>query len=149
GLIAAGGTLGIMIPPSVILILYGIMTETDISRLFAAGVIPGLMAVGFYFAVVQLIGWKHPLSMPVGETHGWRERFVSLQDLWAVLLLFVFVLGGIYGGLFTVQEAAGIGAIGTLVIGVVRRRLPWPRIRAALLDSLRVSSAIMLIVIGA
>ena len=117
GLIAAGGTLGIMIPPSVIFVLYGIMTETDISKLFAAGVVPGLLAVVFYFAVVQFMGWRFPASMPRGEPHTWAERVVSLKDLWAVLVLFLFVLGGIYGGWFTVQEAAGIGAAGTLVIG--------------------------------
>ena len=149
GLIAAGGTLGIMIPPSVIFVLYGIMTETDISKLFAAGIVPGLMAVLFYFAVVQFIGWRRPASMPLGEPHSWPERFSSLKDLWAVLLLFVFVLGGIYRGWFTVQEAAGIGAAGTLCIGMLRGRLRWPRIRAALIDALRVSSAIMLIVVGA
>jgi tripartite ATP-independent transporter DctM subunit len=149
GLVAAGGTLGIMIPPSVIFVLYGIMTETDITKLFAAGVVPGLMGIGFYFLVVQAIGWWRPEAMPRGETHGWRERVVSLRDLWAVLLLFVFVLGGIYGGLFTVEEGAGIGAAGTLAIGVVRRRLGAKEIRAALIDTLRVSSAIMMIVIGA
>jgi tripartite ATP-independent transporter DctM subunit len=149
GLIAAGGTLGIMIPPSVIFVLYGIMTETDISKLFAAGVVPGLMAVVFYFLTVQFMGWRNPKSMPLGEPHTWAERLSSLRDLWAVLLLFLFVLGGIYGGLFTVQEAAGIGASGTLLIGMLRGRLRWPQIRAALIDALRVSSAIMLIVVGA
>ncbi|AEG91496.1 TRAP transporter large permease [Ramlibacter tataouinensis] len=149
GLVAAGGTLGIMIPPSVILVLYGIMTETDITRLFAAGLIPGLLAVAFYFGVVQFIGWRRPDVMPRGQAHGWRERLASLRSLWAVLLLFVFVLGGIYGGLFTVEEAAGIGAAGTLLIGLARGRLGWAGIRAALIDTLRVSSAIMMIVIGA
>ena len=149
GLIAAGGTLGIMIPPSVIFVLYGIMTETDISKLFAAGVVPGLLAVALYFAVVQVLGWRYPASMPLGAPHTWRERWSSLRALWAVLVLFLFVLGGIYGGWFTVQEAAGIGAAGTLSIGMLRGRLRWPQIRAALIDALRVSSAIMLIVVGA
>src|SRR5690606_19651341 len=149
GVIAAGGTLGIMIPPSVIFVLYGIMTETDITKLFAAGVLPGLLAVGFYFLVIQFMGWRSPESMPRGEIHTWAERFASLKDLWAVMLLFLFVLGGIYGGIFTVQEAAGIGATGTLLIGIVRGRLRVPQIRAALVDALRVSSAIMMIVLGA
>lgn len=149
GLIAAGGTLGIMIPPSTIFVLYGVMTEVDIAQLFAAGVVPGLMAVVFYFLVVQYLGWRYPHMLPLGEAHSWRERFASLRDLWAVLLLFAFVLGGIYGGLFTVQEAAGIGATGTLAIGVLRRRLGVAQIRTALIDSLRVSSAIMMIVLGA
>lgn len=149
GLIAAGGTLGIMIPPSVIFVLYGIMTDTDISRLFAAGVVPGLLAVVGYFGVVRYLGWRRPGLLPVGEAHGWRERWASLRNLWAVIVLFLFVLGGIYGGWFTVQEAAGIGAAGALAIGVARGRLRWPEIRAALIDALRVSSAIMLIVVGA
>jgi C4-dicarboxylate transporter, DctM subunit len=149
GLIAAGGTLGIMIPPSTIFVLYGVMTEVDIAQLFAAGAVPGLMAVVFYFAVVQYMGWRYPGRLPVGEPHTWRERFTSLRNLWAVLLLFMFVLGGIYGGLFTVQEAAGIGATGTLLIGLLRRRLGWREIRGALIDALRVSSAIMMIVVGA
>jgi C4-dicarboxylate transporter DctM subunit len=149
GLIAAGGTLGIMIPPSVILVLYGIMTETDISKLFAAGVIPGLLAIALYAVVVMVKARLHPLALPRGEPHTWAERWRSVRELWAVVLLFLFVLGGIYGGLFTVQEAAGVGAVGTLVIGLLRRRLDAPRIKAALVESLRVSSAIMLIVVGA
>ncbi len=149
GVIAAGGTLGIMIPPSVIMVLYGVMTETDITKLFAAGVVPGLMAVLFYFAVVQYIGWKHPQLMPRGEPHGWAERLASLRSLWATILLFLAVLGGIYGGVFTVQEAAGVGAAGALAIGILRGRLGPAQIRTALVDALRVSSAIMLIVVGA
>jgi len=149
GVIAAGGTLGIMIPPSVIFVLYGIMTETDITKLFAAGVLPGLLAIGMYFVLIQVIGWRWPESMPRGALYTWRERFESLRDLWAVVLLFMFVLGGIYGGIFTVQEAAGVGATGTLAIGVVRGKLKAPQIRAALVDALRVSSAIMAIVLGA
>ncbi len=149
GLIAAGGTLGIMIPPSVILVLYGIMTETDITKLFAAGIVPGLLAIGFYSVVVAIVARLRPDALPSGERMGWSERFASLRPLWAVVVLFVFVLGGIYGGLFTVQEAAGVGAIGTLAIGMLRRRLGWREIRAALIGALRVSSAIMLIVVGA
>jgi C4-dicarboxylate transporter DctM subunit len=149
GLIAAGGTLGIMIPPSVIMVLYGIMTETDITQLFAAGIVPGLLAVALYCAVVAVMSRLRPHTMPRGERHSWLERFASLRALWAVVLLFVFVLGGIYGGLFTVQEAAGVGAVGTLVIGMLRGRLGWREIKAALISALRVSSAIMMIVVGA
>lgn len=149
GLIAAGGTLGIMIPPSTIFVLYGIMTEVDIAQLFAAGLVPGVLGVLFYVAVVQWIAIRHPDKVPLGEPHTWAERFASLRKLWAVLLLFVFVLGGIYGGLFTVQEASGVGATGTLAIGLGRGRLRWPQVRAALIDALRVSSSIMMIVVGA
>ncbi len=149
GLIAAGGTLGIMIPPSTIFVLYGIMTDTDISALFAAGVVPGLLAITFYVLVIQWIGWRDPAHMPLGDPAVRAQRWQRLRALWAVLALFLFVLGGIYGGWFTVQEAAGIGAAGALVIGIARGRLHWPQIRAALIDALRVSSAIMMIVLGA
>ena len=149
GLIAAGGTLGIMIPPSVIFVLYGIMTETDIGKLFAAGVVPGILAVFLYALVVMIQARVTPESLPKGEVHSWAERFESLRELWAVLLLFAFVLGGIYSGFFTVQEAAGVGAIGALAIGILRGQLRWPQIKRALIDALRVSSAIMMIVVGA
>jgi len=149
GLVAAGGTLGIMIPPSVIFVLYGFMTETDITKLFFAGVVPGLLAMLFYVFVVRFLGWRYPAVMPRGPVHAWGERFASLRGLWAVTALFLFVLGGMYFGLFTVTEAAGCGAIGTLVIGIMRGRLGPTEIKRALLDTLRVSSAIMMIVIGA
>jgi C4-dicarboxylate transporter, DctM subunit len=133
----------------VIFVLYGIMTETDIKKLFAAGVIPGLLAVALYFVVVQVVSRMRPDALPRGELHSWSERWACVRGLWAVVLLFVFVLGGIYGGLFTVEEGAGVGAVGTLVIGIARRRLGPGEIRSALIDTLRVSSAIMTIVIGA
>lgn len=149
GLIAAGGTLGIMIPPSVIFVLYGIMTETDITKLFFAGVVPGLLAVVFYAALVAFIAHRHPQAFPAGRRHSWRERFVTLKNLWPTLALFLLVLGSMYLGWVTVTEAAGIGAVGALVIGLLRGQLDRRAIKRALIDSLRVSSAIMLIVVGA
>jgi tripartite ATP-independent transporter DctM subunit len=149
GLIAAGGTLGIMIPPSVIFVLYGIMTETDITKLFFAGVFPGLLAVAFYSLVVMFIAHRHPKNFPASRRHSWAEKLASLRELWSTLLLFMTVLGGMYAGLVTVTEAAGIGAAGALLIGLFRRRLNPAKIRHALVESLRVSSAIMMIVVGA
>jgi C4-dicarboxylate transporter DctM subunit len=149
GMIAAGGTLGIMIPPSVIFVLYGIMTEIEITELFAAGVIPGLMAVVFYSLLISYLSKKYPHLLPRGEKFSWTARWHSVRGLWAIFFLFLMVLGGIYTGIFTVQEAAGVGAIGALVIGVIRGQLRMPEIRGALVQALRVSSAIMLIVIGA
>ena len=149
GLIAAGGTLGIMIPPSVIFVLYGIMTETDITKLFFAGVVPGLLAVGFYAALVAFIAHRHPDAFPAGRRYAWGERFAALRNLWPTLSLFLVVLGGMYLGFVTVTEAAGIGATGALAIGVLRGQLDRAAIKRALIDSLRVSSAIMLIVVGA
>jgi C4-dicarboxylate transporter, DctM subunit len=149
GIIAAGGTLGIMIPPSVIFVLYGFMTETDITKLFFAGIVPGVLAILLYILVVRYLGWRYPHIMPRGPLHSWRERFETLSGLWAVVVLFLFVLGGMYFGIFTVNEAAGTGAVGTLLIGIARGRLGPKEIKAALIDSLRVSSAIMMIVLGA
>ena len=149
GIIAAGGTLGIMIPPSVIFVIYGFMTETDITKLFFAGVVPGVLAILFYILVVRYLGWRYPHIMPRGALHSWRERFETLRGLWAVVALFLFVLGGMYFGIFTVNEAAGTGAVGTLLIGIARGQLGPKEIKAALIDSLRVSSAIMMIVVGA
>ena len=149
GMIAAGGTLGIMIPPSVIFVLYGIMTEIDITQLFAAGVFPGLIAVAFYSLIIVFLSYKYPHLLPRGTKHSWTERWASVRGLWAIFALFLMVLGGIYSGIFTVQEAAGVGAIGALGIGIVRRKLGLAEIRGALIQALRVSSAIMLIVIGA
>ncbi len=149
GVIAAGGTLGIMIPPSVIFVLYGIMTETDISRLFFAGVLPGLLGMAMYAVVIYFLGRKYPEMMPRGQVHSSGERWASLRGLWAVFLLFIFVLGGMYTGVFTTTEAAGMGAVGALIIGIARRQLTGPLIMQALVDSLRVTASIMLIVIGA
>ncbi len=149
GLVAAGGTLGIMIPPSVIFVLYGIMTETDITKLFFAGVVPGLLAVSFYAALVAFIAHRHPQAFPAGRRHSWGERFRALKNLWPTLALFALVLGSMYLGWVTVTEAAGIGAVGALAIGLLRGQLDRRAIKRALIDSLRVSSAIMLIVVGA
>jgi C4-dicarboxylate transporter DctM subunit len=149
GVIAAGGTLGIMIPPSVIFVLYSFMTETDVKKLFFAGVVPGLLGIFLYLCVVRYLGWRQPQIMPRGPVHSWSERLHSLEGLWAVIALFIFVLGGMYFGLFTVNEAAGAGAVGTLLIGIARGQLGRREIKTALIDSLRVSSAIMMIVLGA
>jgi tripartite ATP-independent transporter DctM subunit len=149
GVIAAGGTIGIMIPPSVIFVLYGIMTETDIAKLFFAGMVPGLMAVVMYSITVQLVGIFRPDWMPKGEKWPWRERFRSLRNIWPVALLFLFVLGGMYNGFFTTTEAAGMGAIGALLLGVVRRTLTPAQILESAVEALKVTASIFVVVIGA
>jgi len=149
GVIAAGGTLGIMIPPSVIFVLYGIMTETDISKLFVAGIVPGVLGALMYIVAVALIGRHDPSHFPRGERLGWGERFRALKEIWATLALFAFVIGGMYGGWFTVTEAAAMGAVGALAIGLVRRRLSARDIMDSLVQSLRTTASIFTIVIGA
>jgi C4-dicarboxylate transporter, DctM subunit len=149
GVIAAGGTLGIMIPPSTVLAIYGLITEQDIGKLFIAGVVPGIVAVLMYMATIMLIGRLQPGYLPAGKPAPWRERIASLRDVWATLLLFLFVIGGIYGGLFTATEAAGMGAAGAFIISVLRRRLSGPAILRSLLEATRTTAAVFTVLIGA
>jgi len=149
GVIAAGGTLGIMIPPSTVLAIYGIITEQDIGKLFIAGVLPGILAVAMYIVTINIIGFARPNFLPAGPRASWKERFEGLRDIWATLLLFAFVIGGIYGGLFTATEAAGMGAGGAFLISIARGRLSLADIRRSLLDTTRTSAAVFTILIGA
>jgi C4-dicarboxylate transporter DctM subunit len=149
GVIAAGGTLGIMIPPSTVLAVYGIIAEQDIGKLFIAGVIPGIVAVLMYMATITVIGRLGPGYLPEGKRAPWSERIAATRDVWATALLFLFVIGGIYGGLFTPTEAAGMGAAGAFIIGVVRRRLGGKEIVQSLLEATRTTAAVFTVLIGA
>jgi tripartite ATP-independent transporter DctM subunit len=149
GVIAAGGTLGAMFPPSTVLVVYGIITEQDISKLFLAGIVPGLLAVAMYIATIAIIGVVRPELAPAGPRSTWPERLTALKDIWAPLLLFVFVIGGLYGGLFTPTEAGGMGAGGAFLIGVVRGRLNRAQIRHSLLQATRTAAAVFTVLIGA
>ncbi|WP_430396532.1 TRAP transporter large permease [Ferrovibrio sp.] len=149
GVIAAGGTLGIMIPPSVIFALYGLLTEQDIGKLFISGILPGILGVLCYMATIQLVGLWRPDWLPRGRKADWRERFDSLRDIWATALLFIGIVGGMYGGIFTATEAAGCGACGALIIGMLRGRLRWPEIKASLIEAVRTGGSIFTIVVGA
>jgi len=149
GVIAAGGTLGAMLPPSTVLAVYGIITEQDIGKLFIAGIIPGLLAASMDMLTVVVIGRLRPDFLPVAPRHSWKERLFGLRDIWAMLLLFVFVIGGLYGGLFTPTEAGGVGAIGALLIGVVRGKLDGVQIRRSLLQAVRTAAAVLTVLIGA
>jgi tripartite ATP-independent transporter DctM subunit len=149
GVVAAGGTLGIMIPPSVMFILYSILTDTNLAALFIAGILPGLIAIALYCATVLILYRVRREWMPRTASADWHERWQSLRDVWATLLLFGLVVGGIYGGVVTIAEAAGLGAFGALAIGVMRRRLSWEKIVDSLVEALRTSAAIFFIVIAA
>jgi tripartite ATP-independent transporter DctM subunit len=149
GVIAAGGTLGIMIPPSVVLAIYGIITQQDVGRLFVAGILPGVLAVAMYMSTITLIGHLRPGFLPAGVRASWRERFAALRSIWAVTLLFVFVIGGLYGGLFTATEAAAMGAGGAYVIAVLRRKLTRDDLKRCLIESLRTTASVFTILIGA
>lgn len=147
--IAAGGTLGILIPPSVILVIYGLLTETSIRELFAAGLIPGLLGIFLYLCAVRYAVWRDPKSGPVGERLNWRERLAALKGVRDVLALFVLVMGGIYLGVFTPTEAAGIGAGGAFVIALLRRKLTLTVLFETLAETARTSAILFTIVIGA
>src|SRR5437870_4524529 len=149
GVIAAGGTLGIMIPPSTVFAVYGLITDQDIGKLFIAGVVPGIVAVSMYMITITIIGALRPGYLPAGPRSSWSERLEAMRDIWATLLLFAFVIGGLYGGLFTAIEAAGMGAGGAFLIGLARRRLSRADIRRSLLETTRTTAAIFTVLIGA
>jgi len=191
GAIAAGGTLGILIPPSTIMVIYGIMTGTSIGKLFAAGILPGILATLLLCAAVQWVTWRDPKAGPRGERMSWKERFDTLEGVgwfaavgvavvgsaqlgWlpsddaavlgalavfglsliykgitSVIALFVLVMGGIYGGVFTAVEGAGVGAFGAMIFALARRSLTWEGLYAALVESARTTSMLFLILIGA
>ena len=144
-----GGTLGIMIPPSTVLAVYGLITEQDVGKLFIAGVLPGILAVAMYMATITIIAMARPGFLPAGPRHSWRERLTGLRDVWATLLLFAFVIGGLYGGVFTATEAAGAGAGGAFIIGALRGRLSWADIYRSLLETTRTTAAVFTVLIGA
>ena len=146
GVIAAGGTLGSMIPPSIILVIYAYITETDVATLFVAGIVPGLVAILLYMGTILTL---HRRGLPPGRPFDLREALTSLAGIWAVLLLFVVVIGVIYAGVATPTEAAAVGAFFTLVIGVVRGRLGRREIMASLIEALRTSVAVYTVLIGA
>ncbi|MGY6707053.1 MAG: TRAP transporter large permease [Rhizobiaceae bacterium] len=149
GTIAAGGTLGILIPPSIVLAIYGVLTDTDIGRLFIAGIVPGVLAIIMYLITVRVYLAVRGIDLPVQERAPWRERLATLKGIWAIVLLFAFVIGGIYGGIFTPSEAAGMGAAGAIIISAVRGRLGWKKLYQCLLESIQVTAGIFMILIGA
>ena len=149
GVIAAGGTLGIMIPPSTIMVIYGIVTETHIGKLFAAGVLPGLLCAAMMMAAVAFITWRDPAAGPAGERSSWRERLAAVRGIWGVALLVLLVLGGIYGGVFTATEGAGIGASGAFFFALARRTLTPRVVFEILVESARTTAMLFTILIAA
>jgi tripartite ATP-independent transporter DctM subunit len=149
GVIAAGGTLGAILPPSTVLAVYAILTQQDIGKLFMAGIVPGILAMAMYVLTIAVIVKTRPGWLPGGEVKPWSERLKDLKNVWAPLVLFVFVIGGLYGGFFTPTEAGGVGASGAFILGLVRRKLDGPKIREALLSATRTAAAVFTVLIGA
>ena len=148
GCLAAGGTLGILIPPSIILVIYAIITEQSIGDLFLAAVFPGIIATIYYVIAVMLFVRLRPDSGPAAARMGWRERFESLKYIWPVVLIFFVVIGGIYRGVFTPTEGAAVGAAFTGIVAMFRR-MTWPAFTEALIDTAKTTGMIYLILIGA
>ncbi|MDT8465410.1 TRAP transporter large permease [Alcaligenes nematophilus] len=149
GSIAAGGTLGILIPPSIVMMVYAILTEQSIGKMFAAGILPGLLAIIFYLLAVRWTIWRDPNAGPPGERMSWKERLLALRDVWGVLVLFIIVMGGIYGGIFSSTEAAGIGACGAFLFALLRGRLTWQVLSNVLVESARTTGMLFMVLIGA
>jgi TRAP-type C4-dicarboxylate transport system, large permease component len=149
GAIASGGTLGIMVPPSVIMVIYGLITETNIGKLFIAGILPGLLGILGYGLAVSAVTWFRPDLGPPGPRIPWRERLEALKGVWGVLVLFTFVMGGIYGGVFTTVEAAGMGASGAFILALLRGTLTWDALVEVLIESVRTTALLFAVVIGA
>jgi len=155
--IAAGGTLGILIPPSVILVIYGLLTETSIGKLFIAGVIPGAIGILFYLLAVRYAVWRDPEAGPPGARVSWRGRLRALRSVWAVLLLFFLVIGGLYGVFdveplniaFSPTEAAGMGAMGAFLIALARRRLSLADTLEVLSETAMTAASLFAVLIGA
>lgn len=149
GCIAAGGTLGILIPPSIGFVIYGILTEQSIGKLFMAGIIPGLLLSGLFLTVVYMQCRLNPQMGPRGPKTTLFEKIKSLRGTWGMLLLFCLVMGGIYMGIFTPTEAAGIGAFGAFLFALIKRKLNMRTLIDSLMHTGRTTAMIFLIIIGA
>jgi C4-dicarboxylate transporter DctM subunit len=150
GSVAAGGTLGILIPPSVIFLIYGFLTEQSIGKLFLAGILPGILLTVLFILTIAIVTWRNPALAPLTEARASPlDRARALKDVWAVAALFVLVIGGMYAGVFTATEAAAMGAAGTLLLALLRRRLTWAALGRALARTVETSAVLGVILIGA
>ncbi len=147
--LAAGGTLGILIPPSVPLVVYAILTEQNIAKLFAAALLPGILAMLGYIAVLGLVCRARPHLAPPSERAAWPERWRALLGVWPIVIIFAIVFGGIYGGLFSPTEGAAVGAIATLMAGLAQRELTIPGMKTSLAATAETSAMVFMIFLGA
>lgn len=149
GTLAAGGTIGILIPPSVIMVVYAMLTQQSIGKLFLAGFIPGILQAAIFIAVIAFICWRNPALGPSGPRSSWKEKLKSFSNIWIVVLLFLLVIGGIYRGIFSPTAGAGIGAFGAFLFAIFRRKLGWKEFKASLLETVRTTGMIFFIMVGA
>ncbi|HJO86019.1 MAG TPA: TRAP transporter large permease [Rhodospirillales bacterium] len=149
GSVAAGGTIGILIPPSIALIIYGILVEEDIGKLFMAGIIPGIFTILLYITTIRIVTVVKKDWGPRGDRTPWAGRFKALGKVWGIVLLFLFILGGIYGGIFTPSEAGGIGAVGALAFAIARKKMTWPEFYKSLVEAGKTTVFVFTVAYGA
>jgi C4-dicarboxylate transporter DctM subunit len=148
GVLASSGTLGILVPPSLGFVFYGILTDTSISALFIAGIVPAIITILIFSAIIYIRCIVNPALAPRGPRSGWKERIVSVKKVWPVATIFIVVIGGLYGGFFTPTEASGVGAVGVVVVSLIQKKLNWQRFKMALDDTGVISAMIFIIIIG-
>jgi tripartite ATP-independent transporter DctM subunit len=149
GCIAAGGTLGILIPPSTVMIVYGILTEQPIGTLFVAGIIPGLLLSGLFMVAIYVMARNNPALGPPGPQFTFRDKMLALKDTWGIISLFLLIIGGLYLGWFTPTEAAGVGAFGAFIVTMVKKRLSRQSLSDSLMETTLTTGMIFTILIGA
>jgi tripartite ATP-independent transporter DctM subunit len=149
GALAAGGTIGILIPPSVVMVIYGLLTETSISALFLAGFIPGILTVIGFMLTISIVTWIDPTLGPPAARTPFRERIIAFKDVWGAFTLFLVVIGGLYLGVFSPTEAASVGAVGAFLLGLINGRTPAQLLRTTLIDTVKTTAMIFTVLIGA
>lgn len=148
GTIAAGGTMGVLIPPSTTFIIYGVLTEESIGKLFLAGIIPGILEALYYSVMIFTRAKLNPALAPPAPPTSWRDKFASLKGVWGMVILFGLVMGGIWGGVFTPTEAAGVGAFGAFLFALGRRQIKMRVVNLALSDTTRITCMVLALIIG-
>ncbi|HAK46363.1 MAG TPA: C4-dicarboxylate ABC transporter permease, partial [Spirochaeta sp.] len=149
GTVAAGGSLGMLIPPSVVFIVYALMTEQSIGSLFIAGVIPGILIAALFCLSIYLRCSRNKNLGPASKKHSWKERFASLNGVIETVILFIIVMGGMFLGLFTPIEAAAIGVAGSFLIAIVQKEMNFAKLKQIILETVRTSTMVFFIVAGA
>jgi C4-dicarboxylate transporter, DctM subunit len=148
GAIAAGGTIGIVIPPSINFAVYGAITDVSIGKLFASGILTGILVAILYVIAIYVVCKRNPAMGPIGPKYTLNEKIVSLKGVWPIVVLFLLVMGGIYFGIFTPSEAGAVGAFGAFIIALAKRKLTWRGLTESLLETGKTTAMVMVIVIG-
>jgi tripartite ATP-independent transporter DctM subunit len=149
GSVAAGGTIGILIPPSVLMVIYGLLTETSISQLFMAGIVPGILTVIVFMLAIAIVTRVHPEYGPPAERSSLGQKLGALRSVWGTAALFLLVIGGLYIGIFSPTEAASIGAVGALALAVMNGRFSVQMLTNVLIETVKTTAMIFTILIGA